>query len=136
MYCQYKIAAAFKNQKSTIPSAMTCNYIGLKLSEIFSLCTNFYLPACLGYMFSACHLQKYCRCGKTDIPLPSKDRLSPLSVICRIIPQNPLVPLSTCSDINSLIKPKMNKRKQTNDKVSTVSSNEPQNKQKGSENEA
>lgn len=73
---------------------------------------------------------------KTDIPLPPKDRLSHLSVIRMVIPQNPLVPLSTCSDINSLIKPKMNKRKQTNDEVSNVSSNKPQNKYKGSENEA
>lgn len=66
--------------------------------------------------------------SKIDISLPPKDRLSPLSVICMIIPQNPVVPLSTCSDINSLIKPKMNKRKQTSNKISTVSSNEPQNK--------
>lgn len=60
-----------------------------------------------------------------------KDRLSHLSVICMEIPQNPLVPLSTCSDINSLIKPKMNKRKQASNKVPIVSSNEPQNKLEG-----
>lgn len=76
--------------------------------------------------------------SKTDFPIPlsPKDGLSTLSVICMVIPQNLLVPLSTCSHINSLVKPKMNKRQQTNDTVSIVSSNEPQNKYNGSENEA